>query len=143
MDLYRGQAVGKISTHAIQLKLRLMPRKTHLLLLNHDYYDHHHYSCWRRLGIQPGSRRRKSYHERQTSWAVTGVARGTEALDANGDVPGNIVVGVCPFFLVCKKGIAPVETPTFLSGQEPAMMYVESTTAIAKSRNNFKEQSLV
>ena len=72
---------------------------------------------------------------------MTGVARGT-GLDANGDVPGNIV-GVCPFCSVYNKGIFPVGTPTFLSGQEPAMMYAESTTAIPKSRNNFKEQSLV
>ena len=71
---------------------------------------------------------------------MTGVARGT-GLDAKGGVPGNIV-GVCPCCLVYKEGIFPVGTPTFLSGQEPAMMYAESTTAIPKSRNNFKEQSL-
>ena len=65
---------------------------------------------------------------------MTGVARGT-GLDAKGGVPGNIV-GVCPCCLVYKEVI-------FLSGQEPAMMYAESTTAIPKSRNNFKEQSLV
>ena len=55
---FRGQAVGTISTHAFQLKLRLMPRKTHLLLLNHDYHDyhdHHHYSCRRPLGPDPGA----------------------------------------------------------------------------------------